>query len=50
LLGASIIHFQSNENGTLVLAFSNGHRLRIVDSFEEYESYGITGPGRTIVV
>jgi hypothetical protein len=30
--------------------FSNGHRLSILDSSKEYESYDITRPGQTIVV
>ena len=50
ILGASITNFESSENGTLVLTFSNGHRLTVVDSFKEYESYDITGPGHTIIV
>ena len=49
LLGATITTLESNENGTLVLKFSNGHRLTIVDSFKEYESYDITRPGQTII-
>jgi hypothetical protein len=36
MLGASITSFEINENGTLALAFSNGHRLTIFDSFKEY--------------
>jgi hypothetical protein len=50
MLGASITSFESSENGTLALTFSNGHRLTIVDSFKEYESYDITRPGHTIIV
>jgi hypothetical protein len=34
----------------LSLMFSNGHRLTIVDSFKEYESYDITRLGQTIIV
>jgi hypothetical protein len=30
--------------------FSNGHRLTILDSYKEYESYDITRPGQTIIV
>jgi hypothetical protein len=41
ILGASITKFESSENGTLSLTFSNGHRLTMVDSFKEYESYAI---------
>jgi Family of unknown function (DUF6188) len=50
MLGASITSFETNENGTLALTFSNGHRLTILDSFKEYESYDITRPGQTIIV
>jgi len=32
LLGATIKNFESNENGTLALTFSNGHRLPMLDS------------------
>jgi Family of unknown function (DUF6188) len=50
LLGTTIERFESHEDGTLTLMFSNGHRLTIVDSSKEYESYDITRPGQTIVV
>ena len=50
MLGASITSFETNENGTLALTLSNGHRLTILDSFKEYESYDITRPGQTIIV
>jgi len=50
LLGATIQGFEGQENGTLTLDFSNGHRLTIPDSSKEYESYDITRPGETIVV
>ena len=50
LLGATIESFESNDNGTLALTFSNGHRLILADSSKEYESYQITRPGETIVV
>lgn len=50
MLGASIISFESSEDGTLALTFSNGHRLTIVDSYKEYESYDITRPGLNIIV
>ena len=48
--GASITSFHSSEDGTLIITFSNHHRLTVVDSFKEYESYDITCPGRTIIV
>ena len=50
LLGATIQNFEGREDGTLILTFSNGHRLTIPDSSKEYESYAITLPGRTIVI
>ncbi len=50
LLGATIKNFESNENGTLALTFSNGHRLTMLESSKEYESYDITRPGQTIIV
>ena len=50
LLGATIESFESNVDGTLILAFSNHHRLTILDSFKDYESYDITRPGQTIIV
>jgi uncharacterized protein DUF6188 len=50
LLGATIETFEAQENGTLTLRFSNGHRLTIPDSSKEHESYDITRPGETIVV
>ena len=50
MLGASITSLEINENGTLGLLFSNGHRLTILDSFKEYESYDITRPGQRIIV
>jgi hypothetical protein len=50
LLGTTIEKFESHENGTLALMFSNGHRLTVLDSSREYESYDITRPGQTIVV
>lgn len=50
LLGATITVLGGDENGTLFLKFSNGHRLTISDSSKEYESYQITKPGGTIVV
>jgi hypothetical protein len=50
MLGARVTSFETNENGTLALTFSNGHCLTIRDSFKEYESYDITRPGQTIIV
>jgi hypothetical protein len=50
LLGATIQSFEGEGNGTLSLVFSNGHRLTILDSSKDYQSYDITRPGSTIVV
>lgn len=50
LLGSTIVTFEGHENGTLALTFSNEHRLTILDSSNEFESYNITRPGQTIVV
>ena len=50
LLGLQIESFGSNIDGTLTLAFSNQHRLTILDSSKAYESYDITRPGQTIIV
>src|SRR5271154_6083289 len=50
LLAATITKIESNEDGTLALTFTNGHRLTMLDSSKEYESYDITRPGQTIVV
>jgi hypothetical protein len=50
LLEATIESFGSNIDGTLTLAFSNQHRLTILDSSKEYESYDISRPGQTIIV
>lgn len=50
MLGASITSFERSEDGTLALTFSNGHRLTILDSLREYESYQITRPGHNIIV
>lgn len=50
LLGSTIKNFERHEDGTLILTFSNGLRLTIVDNSKMYESYDITRPGHTIVV
>jgi Family of unknown function (DUF6188) len=50
LLGATVHTFEAHEDGTLKLAFSNGHRLVILDSSKEYESYSITRPGFNLYV
>lgn len=50
LLATTIQTFESHENGTLTLMFSNENRLTILDSSKDYESYDITRPGQTIVV
>jgi hypothetical protein len=50
LLGATIQSFERNTDGTLVLFFSNGHRLTVLDPTKEFESYTVTWPGHTVVV
>jgi Family of unknown function (DUF6188) len=50
LLGATIRALEAQEDGTLRLSFSNGHRLIIVDSSEQYEFYSITRPGFNLYV
>jgi hypothetical protein len=50
LLGATVRTCEGLHDGTLMLVFSNGHRLIIPDSSQEHESYDITRPGQTIVV
>lgn len=50
MLGANITNLESNENGTLALIFSNGHRLTILDPFKEYEAYAITRPGQPDII
>jgi hypothetical protein len=50
LLDASVDSHEGRPNGTLVLVFSNGCRLTILDSNTEFESYTITRAGQTIVV
>jgi hypothetical protein len=50
LLGSRIENFESDANGSLALTFSNGHRLILIDSSKDYQSYDITRPGQTIVV
>jgi hypothetical protein len=50
LLGSTIQNYEGQPDGTLILNFSNGSRLTILDSYEQYESYTITRPGQTIVV
>jgi hypothetical protein len=50
MLAANITSLDSNENGTLVLTFSNGHRLTILDPYKEYEAYAITRPGQPDII
>jgi hypothetical protein len=49
-LGMTIDSVRGDANGTLVLVFSNSHRLTLMDANKEYESYDITRAGQTIVV
>jgi hypothetical protein len=50
LLGAKIENVSGQKDGTLMITFSGGDILTILDSSKEYQSYDITCPGRTIVV
>jgi len=50
LLGAVVEKVDWKGDGTLTLNFSNGHRMTILDSNKEFESYDITRPGQTIVI
>lgn len=50
LLGRSVENASGQEDGTLILAFSDKDILRILDSSKEFESYQVTGAGHTIVV
>ncbi|HWA94406.1 MAG TPA: DUF6188 family protein [Terracidiphilus sp.] len=50
LLGSSIKKYTSAADGTLILEFSNQHRLTLFDSDPRFEAYTIKSPGRTIVV
>lgn len=50
-LGSSVRKVGGKEDGTLELTFSNGDRLVVKDSGEQYESYTISGgPHGTIIV
>jgi hypothetical protein len=50
LLGKQITSFTNEINGTLVLTFSNGETLTLVDDSPDYESYVITHSDQIIVV
>jgi Family of unknown function (DUF6188) len=50
LLGAAIERVDGQKDGTLVLGFSTGDSLTVLDNSKEYESYTITRRGETIVV
>jgi hypothetical protein len=50
LLGTVVERVSGKKDGTLELTFSNGHRLTILDSNREHESFHITRPGGVIVV
>jgi hypothetical protein len=50
LLSAKIESFNAQQDGTISMVFSNGHRLTIFDSSKNYESYSITRPRVNIIV
>lgn len=50
LLRATVDTVEWTADGTLRLGFSDGRRLTILDTSEEFESYDITLPGRNIIV
>jgi Family of unknown function (DUF6188) len=50
LLGRTVEKVEWKEDGTLTLGFSDGQRLTVLDSSEEFESYDVTRPGRKIIV
>ncbi len=50
LLGRTVEKVEWKEDGTLTLGFSDGQRLTVVDSSEEFASYDVTRPGRKIIV
>jgi hypothetical protein len=50
LLGRRVSSAVGDEDGTLVLVFENGHRLRILDDSREYESYRIRLGKKMIIV
>jgi hypothetical protein len=50
LLGAIVENVQAHEDGTLILSFSNGNILTLIDNSMEYESYDITRRGEAIIV
>ncbi len=50
LLGSSIVDGAGTKDGTLILTFENGHKLKFFDTSREYESYVIDFNGTTIIV
>ncbi len=50
LLGSPIIDGSASTDGTLILTFENGHRLQILDTSGQYESYRIDYGEVSIIV
>ena len=50
LLGCSVNSTQGTAEGTLILEFEEGKKLKIFDTSPQYESYHITYEGKTITV
>jgi hypothetical protein len=50
IIGASVVSYEIPGDGRLILRFSNGSVLTAYDSNTGYESYQVTGGGKTLVV
>ena len=50
LLELTVSEVQGEEDGTLLLTFSNGEMLKIYDTSQQYESYRITYKDNVIIV
>jgi hypothetical protein len=50
LISHSIVEARGDEDGTLILQFSNGDKFTIFDDSEQYESYQIKHGDKLIVV
>jgi hypothetical protein len=50
LLGSSVVDLAKSGEKKLMMNFSNGYALNIIDSNNEYESFVISDPQQTIIV
>ena len=50
LLGSRVVEVTRDGERALVLSFSNGEQLRLIDSNEHFESFQVTARGLTIIV